>query len=1083
MWIAEPDNPNKLVPIGTSGEILIEGPLLARHYLGDEEKTRIAFIENPAWAAEQPQHGGRIRRLYRTGDLGRQNTDGSFTMLGRKDTQVKLRGQRIEMSEVEYHLQRSLPGDISVVVEVVKPGSGKGNVANGMIIAAFFTVSTDDDGMHREFRDSKNVHVVTDMTESRRNEVAKMLALARAKLQVALPVFMIPSAFIPINAIPHSSSNKTDRNRLRQLASNMSVRELDIFSPVAVEKRQPRTAAESQMRQLWSEVLNCQAESIGIDDSFLRIGGDSITAMRLVAKARDFNLDLTVEQTFRNPVLADMASNAHVISQEIAPIEPFSLILRQLDVDSLCQTACYQCQLDGEDAIEDVYPCTSLQDGLMALSIKNPGTYVAQFIYTLPDTLDVERFKEAWKQTARKVSALRTRVIQSKSRLMQVVIKGDIDWKSSNDLDAYLQQDKLTFMDIGTPLSRFAIIGERRDAHFIFTAHHAIYDGWSLEPLFQQVAEAYLDLPVQRPATDFRRFIKYLMSIDPKDSEQYWRNQLQGAIPPAFPQLPTIYYQPSASHHLQHKIQLSDRARSDVSSSNITVSTQIRAALSILLSRYFESRDIIFATTLSGRTVPVPGISDIVSPTFATIPVRVIFDDSADATIEEFLVQLQDQSTETMPYEQYGLQNIKQLSSDINAACNIQTLLVVQTATERSIKQNKLGLRLVSSGAPTAFHSFAMSLECTLESSSVQVIATFDPAVIEEIQMERFLYQFEHILKQVVHRSGTEKLRDIDMVSPQDRNEILNWNKLPLVASSDLVHRLVERRALQHPNDMAVCSWEGELSYGKLSQLSSRLARVLMEKGVRENVLVPLLFEKSIWAIVSMLSILKAGGACVALDPAHPTERLQGLVEKIEAKIMLSSLSNSQKASQLCDVTLPVGPDYLETLPESAQPFECENMTPMGAAFILFTSGSTGTPKGIVIDHSAFTSSIKSHSSPLRYGRRGDQNVQSRNFQFTQYTSDVSIGEIFTSLAVGSCVCVPSDEERMNDLAGVMERLRVNWAFFTPSVATLLKPADVPSLRTLVFGGETATAENISAWACAPNIYLINSFGPAGKLF
>ncbi|KAH6996918.1 hypothetical protein EDB80DRAFT_766470 [Ilyonectria destructans] len=278
------------------------------------------------------------------------------------------------------------------------------------------------------------------------------------------------------------------------------------------------------------------------------------------------------------------------------------------------------------------------------------------------------------------------------------------------------------------------------------------------------------------------------------------------------------------------------------------------------------------------------------------------------------------------------------------------------------------------------------------------------------------------------------------------------------------------------PDAPAICARDGEWTYSQLDDISERLARRLVLLGVGPGTYVPLLFEKCGLAIIVMLAILKAGAASVALDPSHPPERLRNLIGGMGDCMVLCSGENCELGFAMGSRVLVI--DYhvlkdLSELPHQPRLGREKPVSPESTAFVMFTSGSTGMPKGILIPHQSFASSIRGHSKVLRFST----GPGSRNFQFTAYTSDVSIGEIFTSLAVGSCVCVPSDWDRKNDLAGSMRDMGVNWAFFTPSVATLLTPSEVPALRTLVFGGETATPENFETWS--QSLYLINSFGPA----
>ncbi|KAF9782556.1 Nonribosomal peptide synthetase gra1 [Fusarium sp. DS 682] len=1053
-WITNPDNPSQLAPIGVVGEMLIDGPNLAQGYLNDPERTQRAFVEI--------QLAGKQRRLYRTGDLARLMADGKTQFLGRRDTQVKLRGQRVEIGEVENQIRRHIPDSTLVAVEMVRIAQGK----SAPLLAAFLAQKdgpvTDRNGEVIEVR-------VRPATET--EGLDKILGQLAVRLAKILPQHMIPSAFVPLTSMPLTASAKTDRNALAALASTISVEQLSYYALSSAEKQLPSTQAEQQMAQLWQQVLKIDID-ISVHDSFFRIGGDSISAMQLVSRARSASISLTVEQIFKNPTLQHMTAIATVLAQPVHAdmAKPFSLIPQttNVNVDIVRREAQEQCQVTIEQ-VQDIYPCSALQEGLLALSLKTSGSYVAQMPFQIPDELNLQRFKDAWAaMVARNAPILRTRFFESPSQghlLMQAVIDAPIEWQYGDNLDEYIATDAACVVQLGMPTSRYAIVSDaRKGRFFVFTAHHAIYDGASLGPIFDSVKRTYYQENVE-PTPPYSLFIRHLLGMDSESSRAYWEKSLDGASPPTFPRLPSMDYRPATNSAFKHTMGLP--ARHDT---EFTVSSIVRAAWSLVVAAHSDTDDIIFASTLGGRTLPIPGIENIIGPTLATVPVRVTVDRSV--SVSDFLTMIQEQSTSMLPHEQYGMQNIRRISNSISAVCELHSLLIINTSFGQGLETDALGLRQVDLGRLDGFHNFALSIECTVEADSLSLSVNFDNHVIDGRQLRRLVGQLEHTLKQLSTCIIHTKLSDIDLMSPADMEEINSWNAFVPPPQQTCVHTLVEQRVQSQPHTPAVCSWEGELTYQQLDELSSALATHLINNfAVVPGTLIPILFEKSIWTVVTMLAVLKAGGANVPLDPEQPLPRLKELVADIGATMAISSSKYQEKARKMALRSMFVDRDILATLDSGSTCQRSAEISYNDPAFILFTSGSTGKPKAILIDHTAFTSSIRGHGDILRY-RKG-----SRNLQFTAYTSDVSIGEIFTSLSAGACVCIPSDFERMNDLAGAMERMRVDWAFLTPSVASLLDANKVPTLKTLVFGGETATPENVAIWA--PRLFLINSFGPA----
>ncbi|KAI2788152.1 hypothetical protein POX_e06164 [Penicillium oxalicum] len=1044
-WITNPNNPGELMPIGVVGEMLIEGPNLAQGYLKDPERSEKTFAN--VYLA------GKKRRLYRTGDLARFMADGKTQFLGRKDTQVKLRGQRVEIGEIENQIRRHVPESILVAVEMVRISKGK----SAPLLAAFISR-----------KDSLAADVVA-LAVKESGSINKMLANIDQKLGEFLPRHMVPTVFIPLSRMPLTASAKTDRNVLAAVAATISAEQLSNYALGAADKQPPSTAAEHQMVQLWKKALSIDME-LGIHDSFFRIGGDSIGAMRLVSIARSAGVFLTVEQIFRNPTLQQMASIMTTTTQlpKVTNVKPFSLISSSTSVDTVRAEAQEQCQV-GPQQIQDVYPCSALQEGLFALSLKTSGSYLAQMVFSLPDGFHDDKFKEAWTQAAREAApTLRTRFFESPShnhRMMQTVVDAPLSWASSESLDGYLAADAASIVQLGAPTSRFAFVTDaQKGRFFIFTAHHAIYDGASLPPLFDAVRKAFDGDAIPRTSS-YNVFIQYLLGMDQERSRDFWRTSLEGSPAPTFPRLPSMGYRAQTNDSLKHSVSLPIRHDTE-----FTASSMIRAAWSLVTAAHSDSDDVVFASTISGRTLPIASIESIIGPTLATVPVRATVDRSM--SVIDFLTALQEQATEMLPHEQYGMQNIRRISPSISASCDLHNLLVINASTSEASNSGGLGLTQVNLGHLDGFHNFALSLECAMHDGMASLTVSFDNHVIDPRQMRRLVLQFENILGQLSTCGAHTKIEDLVLVSPEESAEINHWNDSVPPPQYTCVHTVVEHRVQSQPHAPAVCSWEGQLTYEELDELSSALANQLIHNwDVTPGTLVPLMFEKSIWTIVTMFAVLKAGGANVPLDPEQPVARLSELVADVGATFALSSVKYQEKAVHIAQRALVVDPNEIRMMRTGPVTHKATGPCPTDPAFILFTSGSTGKPKGIVIDHMAFSSSMKGHGEVLRYekGRR--------NLQFTAYTSDVSIGEIFTSLSAGACVCVPSDFERMNDLAGAIDRMQVDWAFLTPSMASLLDADKVPTLKTLLFGGETATPENIATWAS--RLFLINSFGPA----
>lgn len=460
-WIVDPDNANCLQPIGCKGELLIEGPILARGYLGNRENTEKAFICNPAWASKPK---GLTRRFYRTGDLVSYDSNGDLRYHGRIDNQVKLNGQRIELGEIEHHLKLSLPQGSQSAVELVATDDKKA-------LGAFIQLPTVGEPTPSE------AGLLLSMTESFKALVKDV----EASLLSALPSYYVPKLFFPIAKMRMTTSGKLDRRHLRGLANGLLENESSQYRLSEDGGAPPSTSAELALARLWEDILKLKAGTVRKDSGFFQLGGDSAAALRLSMKAREHGINLSVSAMFRAPTLSRMAIEG-VPSQDVdaeaksspPALEPFSMIPRNMR-DGVIKRMAKECEMDAS-SIEDVYPCTKLQEGLIALSMQEPGAYTAQTVYKLPAGIDIERFCKAWDAVFEAEPTLRTRIVYTEEYgFLQAVFKQRIEWNRVDDPESLDEASRHLPKNPGGALCTFAITAERPSPHFVWTAHHSIY--------------------------------------------------------------------------------------------------------------------------------------------------------------------------------------------------------------------------------------------------------------------------------------------------------------------------------------------------------------------------------------------------------------------------------------------------------------------------------------------------------------------------------------------------------------------------------------------------------------------------------
>jgi amino acid adenylation domain-containing protein len=1062
-WVTDPDNRDRLMPIGCKGELLIEGPILSRGYLNDPEKTALAFIEDPAWARTNGPTG---RRFYCTGDLVQYTSEGEMIYMGRKDSQVKvtmscfnqsrssnssqLNGQRIELGEIEHHLKLHLPDGSKSAVELVKFPDSKA-------LVGFICLDAN----------SSATAAISEMSESVR-ATAKKVEVA---LGEALPAYYVPSMFMPVTNMPMTTSGKLDRKVLRQLAADVPESAMAPYRLAGNSGRAPSGHAEIMLARLWAEVLKLKADTIGAEDSFFRLGGDSISSMRLVTASRKQGIVLNVANVFAQAKLVDMAATAVVLSSDELSTQanvmavPFELI-SQNDKRRIVDFAATECAVF-PDTIEDIYPCSRLQEGLLSLSTRDPGSYVAQPTYRLPSNIDVSRFKAAWNKVIANEAVLRTRIIHNDDfGFLQVVVKGQPEWQSLSSLEDLKETHRQLPATPGGPLITYTIVGEGTDSpFFVWTAHHAVYDGWSWSTLFNQVESCYRDLRPDLPASvPFSRFIKYLSTLKPEDSDQFWITHLEGITAPQYPQLPGPDYKVQATSQLVHNVQMARRTDMEV-----TTPSLIRAAWGLLLATYSGSDDVIWGETNSGREAPVLDIESIIGPTLTTAPVRLKL--NRELTVRDYLRETQRQASATLPYQFAGLQHIRKLSSETAVACDFQSFLGIVAGDNLQDVESDLWSMQSTGTLGTNFFSYALVFNCTVEKDNISVEVLYDSHVTETRYIERLLKQFDFIINCFSSSDYLGRtLSDIELVNPADMDTISKWNSTPIPTIHRCIHSVIaEGPTISRPTATAIDAWDtGAMSYRELDERSTCLASRLVALGVKPQSFVPLCFDKSGWTIVAILAVLKAGAAFVPLDFEAPVLRLRELAAGVNAQWILCATKYQELCSSMGCSVLAIDRDATESRQGSTQPL------PQGrsdsVAYVFYTSGSTGKPKGAVINHSCFVSSSNG------YAPTWGLSESSRVLQFTSYVFDVCLIELFSTLMCGGTVCVPDQDSRTNDLVGVINRLKVNFATLTPSVVRMIQPSQVPDLKTVVLAGEAMSQQDLLTWA--DRVTLGNGYGP-----
>ncbi|KAL3480239.1 hypothetical protein BJX99DRAFT_254833 [Aspergillus californicus] len=1019
-WIVDPHDYNRLLPVGAVGELVLEGYNIARGYLNNDKKTKEVFISKPQWHRNPEirdilQNSGR---MYRTGDLVRYRSDGNIRFISRMDTQIKLNGQRIELEEIEQQCLLFSPANTLVAVDIVVPETKTVTKA----LAAFITIDGQDDSST----------VLLPVSDSIQRAIERL----HSSLSQVLPQAMVPKLYFPVQYLPLGTTGKLDRKSLRGFVEALPKEQLRPYmisnsgSGGAVEQ-----VAETRLRDLWGKALDIEPGSIGAEDSFFGLGGDSYSAMKLVGVAREQNISLRFADIYKHPVLADMAKCCGDVEElpERASLERFSLLPESVPLDTI---------LD-----------------------EHGGAYVARPIFKLSSDVNLERFRASWQQAVDEFDILRTRIVHTEAAgfLQAVLHKERISWTIETTFDDLMED---TLESNGGLLTRYAIVQHGSSVrYFTWIVHHALYDGWNVPQILKRVEEIYASSPVKNLTIPYKFFIQHLTQRDLSQSDEFWKSHLGGLSSMPFP--PHKMKESGSIETINIQNRSIDITRAP-RVTDTTIPELIRAAWAIVLSVHTGCGDVCFGETIMGRNIDMPGIADVAGPVLTTVPMRVRVDHRMP--LVQYLQDLRQMAAAMIPHQHCGLQRIQKLSDDAASACKFQNLLVIQSDNGQL---NKDIWDFKDEEIRGNFFIHPLVVQCKLSSSKVVILAHHDELVLSTWQTQKLLGQFSCVLEQLldVSRDSLLTVGGIETISPLDKKDIASWNQRKVTSVERCAHDIIQEQCLMQPDAPAICSWDGELTYQEMFVLASSFARYLVSCGVGPETLVPICVDKSIWAMITILSVLLAGGAFVPLDPSHPTSRHKEIVEEISADIILCSPQYRNRYLGAVSMIIPVSKDTITARNATSTGIRLHGRaTPSNMAYAIFTSGSTGRPKGIIIDHRALCSSVMAFAPEIYLDKH------SRVFQFASLTFDATILDVLGTLMNGGCICVPSEDERLNDIAGAIQRMKVSWACLTPSIACIIEPSSVPSLKVLACGGEKLSLEVVAKWS--NKVKLLGAYGP-----
>ncbi|RDW93829.1 putative nonribosomal peptide synthase [Aspergillus mulundensis] len=633
-FVVDPHQSEDLVPIGAEGELWLAGPSLARGYLNNEEQTAATFIENPAWFRKL--RPGESRRFLKTGDLVRYRPEtGLLQYVGRLGTQVKLRGQRIELAEVEVQLKKQFPEAEATVAEVVSP-TGDDNDA---LLVAFVTMQDGKVG------GDAGEPLFAPTTE----QFSSQCQNAQRAMQDVLPRFMVPTTFLSLTSLPLTPSGKLNRKLLRSKASELGS-QLQAYHMIDKEHRRSCSDGEIMIRDICAEILDLDPESISMNATFFGIGGNSISTMTLISRAREVGFSFTAGHVFQQMSLAELAEHrgGSEAGERVRSEGGASTAAdRKEQFKQLIPPG-----IDPETVV-DIFPCTRTQQWL-----HNEG---GCFLLRFSGSISHDRLRAACQRLIDAHTALRSLFTRQDGRLYQVVLKRievplalhphttDDALSTARGLCA-LSPEEACPLDI-PPIKLTLVSGSARDNVLIIQLSHAQYDALCQQAILSDLCTFYKDPNHPVESIDFAPYMQSIVDGQTPEALTFWKRHLADPTTNSLPTPPPSPQQRSDDKPKAKETLIRSKSTMPIHPlpRGITLATAVKAAWSLVLRQKWESDDVIFAQLVSTRDVDVPGIHRTMGPCLNRVPVRV--QHAKHKRAQELLHAVQEQQAQSLPHQ------------------------------------------------------------------------------------------------------------------------------------------------------------------------------------------------------------------------------------------------------------------------------------------------------------------------------------------------------------------------------------------------------------------------------------------------
>ncbi|MEU6072786.1 amino acid adenylation domain-containing protein [Micromonospora sp. NPDC047074] len=1029
------------VPDGAVGELYIAGSGVARGYLRRPGLTAARFVADP--------YGPAGDRMYRTGDRVRLAADGCLEFVGRIDHQVKIRGHRVELGEIEAAAEE-LPGIARtvVVLRADRPG-------------------------HQQL----TAYVVP--LAGAEPDAGRM----RTLLAERLPQHMVPHTVLLLDALPQTPNGKVDRAALPSPG------------PVAQAGTvAPRSVDEERLCDLFAELLG--VPRVGATDDFFALGGDSLLAIRLISRIRgELGGELEVREFFDAPTARQVCGRLrHPLSARSGPARTERPT--RLPLSSAQRRLWFLNRLEARTGTYNVPLRLRLRGPLDRPALEAAlADLVAR--HEPLRTRYPEDGGEPWQEIVPPAAArpaLPVTVCASTAEAAQVA-------------NAFFADGFELATDL--PLrARLLRVGPVQH-ELLLVVHHISFDGLSTTPLTRDLiaayrartdgaAPAYRELPLQY--ADYALWQQRLLD-HPEDPAspagaplRYWQSVLKGA--PEELELPFDRPRPARASYggatitieadsgLHHE--LAELARS----TGASVYMAFQALLGALLTRLGAGTDLPIGCPVAGRDDAE--LENLVGFFANTLVLRT--DTSGDPDFRTLLMRVRDADLAALAHREVPFELVVETVAPSRSLARhplFQVLLVSQGTAQASYELGELDMELEE--APNGTAKFDLSVSYTerlapnRKPSGLDITIEYATDLFDRATVERIGGYLLRLMRSALSDPDAPMSR-LDMIPREELHQLLEgWNDTAAVVDRRSLPDLLDLQAARTPDAVAVRHEDQSLTYAGLGALSNQMARLLISRGAGPESVVAIRMPRSIDLIVATLAVIKAGAAYLPLDPGYPADRIAYMLGDSRPICILTTASMANATpwgdSQLVIDNLEIR-QLLESLPDTdlCDSERTQPLRPEHPVYVLYTSGSTGRPKGVVLPTLAMVNLLAWHAATMAGG------VGRTTAQFANLSFDAAAQEILSALTAGKTLAVPLDECRKDSEQFVrwLDRMRVNELFApTPVVETLAEAADrlgleLPHLAHVAQAGEALTLSPILRRFFAPGggRRLYNYYGP-----